>query len=40
MAEPKRQILRGLGDVAAASPLFVTAPLMRRRHLRWGATDA
>jgi hypothetical protein len=40
MAEPKRQILRGLGDVVIASPLFATAPLMRRRHLRWGATDA
>ena len=40
MAEPERQILRGLGDVVVASPLFVTAPLMRRRHLRWGATDA
>jgi hypothetical protein len=40
MAEPKRQILRGLGDVVVASPLFVTAPLVRRRHLRWGATDA
>ena len=40
MAEPERQILRGLGDVVVAPPLFVTAPLMRRRHLRWGATDA
>ena len=40
MAEPERQVLRGLGDVVVASPLFVTAPLLRRRHLRWGATDA
>jgi hypothetical protein len=31
--------LRGLADVAAASPLFLTAPFYRRRHLRWGATD-
>ena len=40
MAEPERQVLRGLGDVVVASPLFVAAPLLRRRHLRWGATDA
>ena len=40
MAEPRRQVLRGLGDVVVAGPLFVTAPLVRRRHLRWGATDA
>lgn len=31
---------RGLGEIAAASPLFLFAPLYRRRHLRWGATDA
>jgi hypothetical protein len=35
-----RHILRGLGEVLAASPLFVFAPLFRRRHLRWGASDA
>jgi hypothetical protein len=35
-----RQILRGLADVAVALPLFAFAPLYRRRHLRWGATDA
>jgi hypothetical protein len=35
-----RQVLRGLADVAAASPLFAFAPIYRRRHLRWGATDA
>jgi hypothetical protein len=36
----KRRVLRGLGEVALASPLFLFAPLIRRRHLRWGATDA
>jgi hypothetical protein len=36
----ERQILRGLGDVIIASPLFVTAPFRRREHLRWGATDS
>jgi hypothetical protein len=35
-----RHVLRGLGEVALASPLFLFAPLSRRRHLRWGATDA
>jgi len=35
----ERQVLRGLADVAVASPLFLTAPLYRSRHLRWGATD-
>jgi hypothetical protein len=35
-----RHVLRGLGEVAVASPLFLFAPLYRRRHLRWGATDA
>ena len=30
----------GLGEIAAASPLFLFAPLYRRRHLCWGATDA
>jgi hypothetical protein len=36
----ERHFIRGLGDVAVASPLFLFAPLYRRRHLRWGATDA
>ena len=35
-----RHVLRGLGEVAVASPLFLFAPVYRRRHLRWGATDA
>ena len=34
-----RQILTSLRDVVVASPRFVTAPLMRSRHLRWGATS-
>jgi hypothetical protein len=33
-------LLRGLGEVVLASPLFLLAPLYRRRHLRWGATEA
>jgi hypothetical protein len=36
----ERQILPGLRDVVVASPRFITAPLVRRRHLRWGATKA
>lgn len=35
-----RRVLRGLADVLAASPLFLFAPLYRRRHLRWGATES
>ena len=35
-----RRVLRGLGEVALASPLFLFGPLYRRRHLRWGANDA
>jgi hypothetical protein len=35
-----RKVLRGLADVAIASPLFAFAPFYRRWHLRWGATDA
>ncbi|MGH3085012.1 MAG: winged helix-turn-helix domain-containing protein, partial [Gaiellaceae bacterium] len=30
-----RQVLRGLADVAIASPWFAFAPFYRRRHLRW-----
>jgi hypothetical protein len=37
-SEPRR-IARSLLDVLVASPLFVTAPLWRRWHQRWGATD-
>jgi hypothetical protein len=40
MATEERQITRGLGEVILASPRFATAPLIRRWHLRWGATDA
>jgi hypothetical protein len=36
--EPRR-IGRSILDVVVASPLFVTAPLWRRWHQRWGATD-
>jgi hypothetical protein len=35
-----RHVLRSLGEVLVASPLFLFAPLYRRRHLRWGASDA
>jgi hypothetical protein len=35
-----RHVLRGLGEVAVASPLFLFAPVYRPWHLRWGATDA
>jgi hypothetical protein len=35
-----RRVLRDLGDVALASPLFLFAPPYRRRHLRWGASAA
>jgi hypothetical protein len=34
-----KHVLRGLADVVAGSPRFLTAPLIRRRHLRWGATN-
>jgi hypothetical protein len=36
--EPRR-IGRSILDVVVASPLFVTSPLWRRWHQRWGATD-
>jgi hypothetical protein len=36
--EPRR-IGRSILDAVAASPLFVTAPLWRRWHQRWGVTD-
>lgn len=34
-----RRILRRLVEAACAVPLFVTAPLYRRWHMRWGATS-
>ena len=34
----EKHLLRSLADVAMGSPLFLTAPLLRRWHLRWGAT--
>jgi hypothetical protein len=39
-AARERHILRCLGEVLIAAPLFLFAPPFRRRHLRWGATDA
>jgi hypothetical protein len=39
VARPKqRQIVSELGDVLHDLPAFLTAPLYRRWHLRWGAT--
>jgi hypothetical protein len=35
-----RDVARGLGEIAAASPVFLFAPLYRHWHLRWGATAA
>jgi len=35
-----RGVLRQVRTVVADLPLFLTAPLYRRRHLRWGSTDA
>ena len=32
-------MLGQIGNVVADLPLFLTAPLYRRRHLRWGSTD-
>lgn len=37
--DPRRPILRGTLDVLTGLPLFISAPLYRRWHLRWGATD-
>ena len=34
------ELARQLDTVAADVPLMLTAPLFRRRHLRWGATRA
>jgi hypothetical protein len=33
------ELARGVGQVLVAWPRFVTAPLCRRWHLRWGATN-
>jgi hypothetical protein len=38
-APPKRRIGRGVLDLLGGLPLFVTAPLYRRWHMRWGATE-
>jgi hypothetical protein len=35
-----RQLIEEIADVAVAVPLFATAPLLRRWHRRWRATDA
>jgi hypothetical protein len=35
-----RDVARSTADVLIASPRFLTAPLYRHWHLRWGATDA
>ena len=35
-----KDFAQGLGAIAAASPLFLLAPLYRHWHVRWGATDA
>jgi hypothetical protein len=37
---PLRDLARMTAEVLVASPRFLTAPLYRRWHLRWGATDA
>ncbi len=36
----RKDVMRAAADVLRAAPLFVTSPLFRRRHLRWGATEA
>lgn len=35
----KRRVGHGILEFLAALPLFATAPLYRRWHMRWGATD-
>jgi hypothetical protein len=37
---PRRRLAHGLAEVLVALPLFLTAPLYRHWHMRWGATDA
>jgi hypothetical protein len=34
-----REVAGAVADVVAASPRFLAAPLLRSKHLRWGATD-
>jgi hypothetical protein len=34
-----RAVLARAASAISALPMFLTAPLFRRRHLRWGATD-
>jgi hypothetical protein len=34
------ELARAVAEVVVAAPRFASAPLIRRRHLRWGATDA
>jgi hypothetical protein len=36
---PTSDRVRAVGDVLVAAPGFLSAPLHRHRHLRWGATD-
>lgn len=36
----RRCIGRGIVELLCALPLFLTAPLYRQWHMRWGATDA
>jgi hypothetical protein len=40
MRASTRQLLAEVGDVAHDVPVFLTAPLYRRWHRRWGATAA
>jgi hypothetical protein len=40
MNEMPRDLLRQIGSVAEDLPRFLTAPLYRSWHLRWGAIDA
>jgi hypothetical protein len=35
----RRRIWRRIADFLGGLPLFVTAPLYRHWHMRWGATD-
>ena len=39
MTSPSRRLALTL-DTLSAVPIWVVSPLMRRWHLRWGATDA
>src|SRR6266511_3203699 len=34
------EVARAVAEVVVGAPRFATAPLIRCRHLRWGATDA